>query len=662
MRSPTKTGAWSSPATLLTVMMLAGLAAGCGQQRQPPAESFDKQVLAEDSRAMAQRYAQWQRTLHSQGLKGGANEQMPLELSDEVHYRFVLNRLKASGLTARNAPKLFTRLDELHRRQAPPERPLEAPAGQTRAAGVSGPDSNDGVWCGHMIPLGAEGGDAVLARFRGTALTSCFGGADYAFVDLNAFSTDSNQQVFVSLGSEFHDEYAGKVLETAPLTVSLQREAGKQLLADSLAMAFNEATGQEQLTYTSVTATLDASAMDGDILVEHPRELLDEIPWDKAIRVCLERGSVHGFLDCDYGAVRVHPDGTWEPFPSTGATGIAAVDAAASKATTSGGGTPTWIPDRSAYWEPAVKPFDTTRFQVPARGKYVPHVLPECTVTKVTSKVAAILMDSGGWCAAGSSPGTLVGKGELPFVPPTVPGEYPFDGIMDFGTGNCVDNAQNVRLEIWTYAEGTCPDPWGGAPEPFRCPSKVEVKPVDYKRVCMAEGTRVTRADGQPVTVERVKVGDKLLANGKGLALTVTTVHRGGESKPLVKLRDDHGGEVRVTETHPMVTVARGVVQAGELKPGEAVLTRAGARTLVSVERVPYEGRVFNFSLGTPEELAGLGPEAHTMFANGFLVGDSLLQTELEKQKRVDARQVLARLDGAWHEDYRLSRARHAKK
>ncbi|MFL5353637.1 Hint domain-containing protein [Archangium sp.] len=661
MRSPTKTSPWPSPAAVLTMMMLASLGAGCGQQRQPPAESFDKRVLAEDSRAMADLYAQWQRSLHSQGLKTGANQQMPLVLSEEVQYRFVLNRLKARGFSPENAPRLFKHLAELHGRKAPPERPMGTP-GQARAAGVSGPEASEEVWCGHMIPIGAEGSDATRARFQGTALTSCFGGSDYAYVDLTAFATDSHQQVFEHLDSAYDEEYAGKVLETAPLTVSLARDGGKQLLADSLAMAFNELTGQEQLTYTSVTATPASMDMDGDIVVEHPRELLNEIPWDQAIRVCLERGSVHGFLDCDYGAVRVLPDGTWEPFPSSGATGIAAVDAAASKATAAGGGTPTWIPDRSAYWEPAVKPFDPTRFQVPARGVVRPHILPECTVTKVTSKVAAILMDSGGWCAAGSSPGTLVGKGELPFVTPTMPGEYPFDGIMDFGTGNCVDNAQNVRLEIWTYAEGTCPDPWGGAPEPFRCPAKVEVKPVDYKRVCLAEGTRVTRADGQPVTVEQVKVGDKLLANGKGLALTVTTVHRGGESKPLVKLRDDQGHEVRVTETHPLVSAQRGVVQAGELKTGEAVLTRAGVRKLVSVERVPYEGRVFNFSLGTPGELAGQGPEAHTMFANGFLVGDSLLQTELEKQKRVDARQVLARLNGAWHEDLRLSRARHAKK
>ncbi|MCY1082655.1 Hint domain-containing protein [Archangium lansingense] len=643
----------------LTLMMLAVLGVACSQQRQPtPLAQVDAQQLAEDSRVMARYYAQWQASLHAQALNSGNNERMPLDLNNEEHYRFVVNRLQASGLSPLNAPRLFLRLEELHRRVRLSERPMEVPAGAPlQAAGMQ--VTEEGALCGHMIPLHATGGDATHARFQGTGLTSCFGGSDYGYVDFNAYSTDEQQTLFELLTNESHEEYAGKVLETTPVSLSVERKEGRQLLVDSLAMAFNETTGEDQITYTSVTATLHLSgAGEMGLFLEHPRELLVESP-DKAIRICLERGSIHGFLDCDYGSVRIHPDGTWQPFPGSGATGIVAVDAPASKATAIGGGTPTWIPDRTAYWAPTGGAFDTSRFQVAFRGTFFPHVIDGCQVTRVTSKVAAILMDTGGWCQAGSAPGTIVGKGELPWTAPTVPKEFPFDGILDFGTGNCLNSAQNVRLEVWAYAEGTCPDPWGGPPEPFLCPAKAEVKPVDYKKICMAEGTRVTRADGKSVPVEQVKVGEKLLANGQGLALTVTTVHRGGESKPLVKLRDEQGREVRVTDTHPLVTAARGVVQAGALKVGDAVLTRTGARKLVAVERVPYEGLVYNFSLGTPEELAHVGPEARTLYAEGFLVGDSQMQTELEKQKRVDARAVLVRLHSEWHQDFRLSQARH---
>ncbi|HZI03037.1 MAG TPA: Hint domain-containing protein, partial [Archangium sp.] len=525
---------------------------------------------------------------------------------------------KAAGLNALNAPRLFLRLEELRRRLPPPQRPLEAPTGVLRAAGAG---STDGSWCGHMIPLGLISSDATRARFSGTAVTSCFGGSDYGYVDLSAFLTDDNQSSFELLANESYEDYAGKVLETAPISVSVARQYDRELLVDSLAMAFNETTGEEQLTYTSVSTTLHPAlgAGEGDLMLEHPKDLLEDSP-DKAIRLCLERGAIGGYLDCDYGLVRAEPDGTWTPFPASGATGIAAVDVAALRASTSRG-TPVWTPEPGAYWEPAVKPVDSARFQLPIRGRVVPHVLEGCTVTKVTSKVAAILMDAGGWCEAGTAPDTVVGKGQLPWSTPTVPGEYPFNGILDFGTGNCLTHAQNARLEIWVYTEGTCPDPYGGEPEPFRCPSRKVVKPVDFKRGCLAEGTRVTRADGKSVPVEQVKVGEKLLTQGRGL--TVTSVTRGGESNPLVKLRDEQGREVRVTETHPMVTLARGVVQAGELKVGDAVLTRTGARKLVAVERVPYGGLVYNFALGTPEELAGLGPEARTLYADGFLVGDS---------------------------------------
>jgi hypothetical protein len=631
---------------------LATLAVGCGQQRQPPPqEAVDKQLLADDSRAMAGRYEEWRKSLRAQSFGGTANEQMPLDLNDPVQYRFVMNRLKASGLSALNAPRLFARLAELKTRQPLPVRPMAGKA----TAQQTPPER---PWCGHMIPLGTSGSDAAALRFEGTGLTSCFGGSDYGFVDFNAYSTNSDQSVFELLASESQEEYAGKVLETAPVNLALARSREQELFVDSVAMAFNELTGQDHLTYTSVTATLHPELADSDITLEHPKDHLDLQSYDNAIRMCLERGSIHGFLDCDYGSVRKNADGTFTPFVGSGATGIAAVDKDASMATRENGGTPTWIADKNAYWEPAAGTFDRARFQVAARGVFTPHVLPECTVDKVESKVVAILQDSGGWCDQGYTSGTTVGKGHLPWKTPSTPGEFPFDGLLDFGTGNCVDNSQNVRVEMWVYASGTCPDPFGGEPEPFRCPSKKVVDPVDYKRVCMAEGTEVVTAEGKRVTVEQVKVGDKLLSNGKGLALTVTTVSRGGETKPLVKLRDEKGHEVRVTETHPMVSAKRGLVQAGELKVGEAVLTDSGPTKLVAVERVPYQGLVYNFALGTPEELAKAGPEARTMFANGFLVGDSASQSALEKERRVDARAVLAKLHGAWHQDYRLSQER----
>ncbi|HZH76387.1 MAG TPA: hypothetical protein VEY88_10155, partial [Archangium sp.] len=75
----------------------------------------------------------------------------------------------------------------------------------------------------------------------------------------------------------------------------------------------------------------------------------------------------------------------------------------------------------------------------------------------------------------------------------------------------------------------------------------------------------------------------------------------------------------------------------------------------------PYQGEVFNFALGTPEELAQVAPEARTLYANDYLVGDSHMQSWLEKQRALDGREVLSRLNGAWHEDYRLHQAKQKR-
>jgi len=199
--------------SLLSLALLATLAVGCSQQRQPPPlEAVDKQVLAEDSRAMAGRYAEWRKMLHAQSGQGTANAQMPLDLNDPVQYRFVMNRLKAAGLSALNAPRLFARLAERKTRLPLPVRPMAEP-GKVGAQQTP----SEQAWCGHMIPLGTSGSDASTLRFEGTSLSSCFGGSDYGFVDFNAYSTNSDQTVFDLLASEAQEEYAAKVLETATL-------------------------------------------------------------------------------------------------------------------------------------------------------------------------------------------------------------------------------------------------------------------------------------------------------------------------------------------------------------------------------------------------------------------------------------------------------------
>ncbi|KFA87921.1 hypothetical protein Q664_44890 [Archangium violaceum Cb vi76] len=632
---------------------LAMLGAGCAQQKTP-AREVDKQALAADSLYMARLYAGWEKQLEAQGKsRGGRGSHMEIDLADDTQYRFVKNRLLAAGSTPENSPQLFRKLETLRKEK---KTGTPGPKAREDRLGATG-EPMENSRCGHLLPLtDVASADNTVAKFQASGLVTCFDGADYAFADVNAIATNHEQTQFRVLGTESLEEYASAVLETPPLPLSLKVNPDEELFVDSVAMAFDEETGEQHLSYTRAESSLVAlGAHDfNTITVHHPKELIGKMHSDNPVRTCLERGAVAGFLDCDYASGSKDPvTGIFKPFAKP-FTGVGAADPEASHTL--------WIPAAGAYWEPASGAYDPSHLYLPMRGWYQVTLPSSCTLDAFTSDATIFLMERGGRCSAGTMPGSSVFKGSLPFKTPIVDDydptklNVPFDGLVDFGK-DCLDMYQNVRLLMRATMKATCVDSSGNR-KPYTRSRTQDIFNLDWRNACLAEGTRVTKADGSQVPVEQVKVGDQLLANGQGQALTVTTVSRGGERKPLVKLRDALGGEVMVTQTHPMVTATRGVVQAGELKAGDSLLTRAGAAKLVGVERVPFSGDVFNFALGTPEELAIATPGTNTMYANGYLVGDSQMQLTLEKQRSSDSREVLARLNGAWHEDFRLHQAR----
>jgi hypothetical protein len=651
------------------VLGLAVLGAGCSLQKQPPVQQeADKQALAEDSLHMARLYSRWSEVQVLSG-QGAREREMPLDLSDAVQYRFVVNRLKATGSTAENSPQLFKRIEQLRQHRALPSRPdtgglqaAAADAGQEREA------------CSHLMGLSVrDSASAERARFEAFGLATCKGGGDYLLVDVAAFTTNAERTRFRLLGSEFLEGYAEKAVETSPLHLELRTDADEFVVVDSVALAFSEETGDSFMSYSMDESSVVALELRPDPgqgtdwpFYDHPRELIGSHMQDNAIRTCLERGAVVGYLDCDYVSGHVDAAGVFQPFTHP-FRGISAVDPARSMAGHR------WHPAPGNYWEPVAE-YDIRRLYLPLEGRYSVRLRsiieePCRDNTFATNEASLVLMESGGRCRAGTQAGTTVLRSGLPFT-----GErkslgnnvwqLPFRGLADFGL-DCLDYMQNTKLYAFTRMR-VCTRPImnslsaeAGSTSSYILPYyPPPIYNIDWRNLCLAEGTQVLKADGTSVPVEEVRMGDKLLANASGLTLTVTTLSRGGEHKPLVKLRDEAGEEVMVTETHPMVTARRGVVQALELKTGDEVLTRAGSRTLAAVERVPYDGQVYTVALGTPEELAQVGPEARTLYANGFLVGDSFLQTKLERERKLDAREVLARLDSAWHQDFRL----HQKK
>ncbi|MCY1082654.1 Hint domain-containing protein [Archangium lansingense] len=639
------------------LLCLAMAGSGCSQQKMPAQQQeADKQALVADSLYMARLYAGWEQQVESQGLRrGGRASHMEIDLSDDTQYRFVTNRLQAAGSTPKNSPQLFRKLEKLRK-----DKKSGTPRIHTREdrlASAAAEEGAENTWCGHLLPLtDVANSDKTVAKFQASGLVTCFDGSDYAFANVTAFATNRERTQFRVLGAESLEEYAGVVLETPPLDINVAVNPDEELFVDSLAVAFDEETGESHLSYAVAESSLLAVDDVNTIGFLHPKELIGRHLPDNPIRTCLERGSVAGFLDCDYTSGSKDPaTGAFRPFAAP-FTGVAAVDAEASRTL--------WVPAKNAYWEPSNGSYDISRLYLPMRGTYQVTLPSDCTLNALTSDATIVLLERGGRCSAGTAPGTSVLKGSIPFKTPFLDDynrtllNVPFDGLVDFGK-DCLAVYQNVRLMTRATMRATCVDYRTGNTRTLTRSRFENIENLDWRNACLAEGTRVTKADGSQVPVEQVKVGDKLLANGKGLALTVTTVSRGAESKPIVKLRDALGGEVMVTQTHPMLTASRGVVQAGELKVGDALLTRTGSAKLVGVERVPYAGQVFNFALGTKEELAQAPAEARTLYANGYLVGDSQMQSTLEKQRTQDSREVLTRLNGAWHEDFRRHQERN---
>jgi hypothetical protein len=176
---------------------------------------------------------------------------------------------------------------------------------------------------------------------------------------------------------------------------------------------------------------------------------------------------------------------------------------------------------------------------------------------------------------------------------------------------------------------------------------------------CMPVGTQIEMADGSKASIEKLAVGQKVMAGENGKALTVVDVVEGAERKPLVRLVDSSGHTLSVTDTHPMPTADSRILQARELMVGDKIQTADGLSTIVSVEKEDYEGPVYNLVLGTPEERAALGNTETTMYANGVLVGDAQMQSLIKlRADEAALEKRMSSLPGELRHDYELTAAR----
>ena len=121
---------------------------------------------------------------------------------------------------------------------------------------------------------------------------------------------------------------------------------------------------------------------------------------------------------------------------------------------------------------------------------------------------------------------------------------------------------------------------------------------------CFAEGTPVAMADGTYKAIDKIAVGDKVLARNpsageRGQIEAKTVTGRFVHVHPATVLLTFHSGEtIEMTGEHPFYVQGEGFVPAGRLAIGNAIVTRAGPPdALVSIKRSDTPKTVYNIEV-----------------------------------------------------------------
>ncbi|MFE8602491.1 Hint domain-containing protein [Archangium violaceum] len=593
------------------------------------------EVLAADSAYMARVYEQHRSASLMASQSSGP---MAIDLADEGQRGFVMRRLRAAGKTLQNSPHLFERLERVRER-----------ALARRAMGQTGPmvsTANTGWFCDHLVAVTKERvvtTPTTNVTYDANPVASCEGGANYVYADLSTYNANLSLTHLVSVGSNAGEEYSGGTNYNSVVVNPVVPASGtRQLFADSMMVAMNEFTGEEVVTYAG--AVTGATTVPASISIRHP-SLSPATPTTASyIQLCQQRGGT----GCDYAVV----DTFLRPYvyPVTGVVQARTVSP--------------WTPDPSKYFElPAsMLPYDQTMLYIPIdftfnAGKNNGDF---CQITSIRPETSAKLIKkvTGGTCSGVATMQAQLDT-NLRALPPGSRNIVSYIGMLRLqrklndGTGCTMQEILNqaVEFKLSVVTQAQCGSEFHTRRDDFGL-TDAGYKDLYFLNSCMAAGTLIKRADGSTDVIENIRLGDKVLANDKGLVLTVVDVAQGGEQKPLVHLRDEHGHEVKLTEAHPVIMASGKVVRAADVKLKDRVRTEKGVSTLVSVERSAHDGKVYNLALGTSEELVAAGLKNRTLFANGFLVGDNAMQQELSEPVKLSSAEAIERLPKSWRKDF----------
>jgi hypothetical protein len=652
----------STLAPVATALWLALALAGCGPEEE--VVEIDSEAVAVPSTVTLAQDSSYMARIFEARANG--KPFINLSLDDERQYKFVLNRLLHAGKSPSNSPRLFQRLREI-RAQHRAAFAAKSRAGGVKTSGEEPPSAagGNGTKCG-VFMITAGGKSSNLFTTNGSAFLTCKDGADYLYADYTGFKTNEAESPLQLLVSDYAETFGPAINMSSPqVHTGIVAGQGYVALNDTFAMGCDDTSGDCDLAYTKWKHDADSPATIGTISsgstatldpascqLDHPRD----VTGDGIVRLCYQRTYSQGNVDCDYCAVN-----------AANQPGVPPFEYIAMLKNTGG----VWAPSTTDRWPiPDAPVMAVPNLFIPLMGKWDAGTQSTsgqpCKTTGFTSTdtwAAVSLAGTGVWCAGtGRLTGTQLfdslqanrssvvpNTNKVPFGEDASTTSYIPTVLANFGI-DCLAYLQDATLTINITAKTTCPD----TPDKTRTATcKIA---FDVKNSCFAEGTQIRRANGTTVAVEEIQVGDEILANGSGTWVTVTAASRGVEPEPMVRIKDNLGHELLLTSKHPVITT-HGPVPADEITTMFQVETEDGIASVVEVERVRYQGQVYNLSVGTAEELALFTGANRTMFAGGIRVGDNEMQFAMEQQRRAKPH-IQRPQSAAWEVDRQKAAAR----
>ncbi|MFT3772394.1 MAG: Hint domain-containing protein [Minicystis sp.] len=561
-----------------------------------------------------------------------------LNHADERQHRFVEMRLKMAGKTRGNAPELFKRIDETRAQHVA----MGLKAGQfvPKSHGELARDADPGRVTQHYM---SSVGLLTSSSLQGISLGSNVGTLTYGYIDSGVWDSDG-----APLGNmNYAEVYTNMPYATVASTGNLALTQRSEVFADSMLVTDSPTLGHSERYTVKGRPTIGAGSIQWKApVIQAPVDLNS----DGCYSICLNRSWTN---DCDVDltstqqALRIPLKGSITiDNPAQGNYRIdenKVAQYAAGTATFTGG-----AHDDGGSVTVVLKS-DGGGCNLGAKG---------ATYSMQSFWKKVTLTD-----AAGNTGSTSSNKVTLSW-------DLTGADAAEFNQAcRLVQDGLQLDMSVtvpWIYSGNnntfSGQESFSFSSNPSATPTTKLISCIKETNSCLASGTQIEMADGAQKPIESIHDGDRVLTpNAKGdLQLTISDTAKGIETVPMVRIEDERGHSLLMTEMHPIQVVGRGMVMAKYLQTGDVVQTKEGPSHLVKVARESYDGAVHNLKVGNAAEVQGLGQDQTVVYANGFLVGDGQIQSKYESlEEQAKAHPARVSVPARWRAD-RLNSKKHS--